>query len=105
MFDTTGAQLIGSNLVITAVGSQSYYDADPGLAALLGSSNFIISFTSTTANSSVFDFSGALLTSVPEPNIAYITGIGLLAILVFQLRKTISYWFKRRIPPCRGPWC
>jgi hypothetical protein len=99
-FDTADAQLVGSNLIIQALGVPVTPVTDPALSLLSGGPwNFSFKFVSPTTNIAadvaaapvVFDFSGATFTAVPEPSMASVMGIGLLALFsAFQLRKKVS---------------
>ncbi len=91
-FNTTASFIDGSgNFEVPAVGAAITAITDPGLAALIGSSNFVFASTGSTASPFVFDFTSATLptatSGVPEPAVAFTVGIGLLGISALRLRK------------------
>jgi hypothetical protein len=91
-FNTTASSIDGSgNFEVPAIGAAVTGITDPGLAALIGSSNFIFASTGSTTSPFVFDFTLATLptatTGVPEPAVAFTIGIGLLGISALRLRK------------------
>jgi hypothetical protein len=89
-FNIPGLSTDGSgNVFIPATGAAGGTITDAALASLIGSSTFEFAPSGSTASPFVFDFTAAALPSstVPEPAVSLMVGIGLLGLSALRLRK------------------